>query len=571
MRWAWATVLATAALSASAAEPRIEIEGATSELQENIRASLPLARETCDSPEWRVRRVFKGSDKAIQRAARALGYYQASVEKDLKFDDGCWHARFRVDPGPPVIIEKADIRILGDGADDPELLEAARSEQVQTGKRLHHGRYKDLKASIEGRAAERGYFDGRFVQSEILVRPEASTADILIRYDSGERYRFGEIRLKQDAFAERFLERFVDVKSGDPYDSNALAALYRSLADSGYFTTVEVRPQLQEATDRRVPLEVRLVPRKRIAYRLGIGVATDTGPRLSASFENRRMNRLGHQFKAETRLSPVDSTLGAEYTIPLFRPHATRLGLGANLERKETDTSLSKSAKVRARVLGDRGGWTENRRIEWVYERSTIADESSEVALLVPGIGWSRTVADNRLRPERGWRASLDVQGAYSALLSDLSFIQVNAKGKWIAPLGSGRFLTRAEIGATETSDFGRLPASYRFFAGGDQSVRGYAYESLGPEDADGDVVGGRYLATGSLEYEHPIKGSWGAAVFADAGNALNGLTGDLKASVGAGLRWQSPVGPIRVDLAFPVSDSEADLVRLHFSMGPEL
>jgi translocation and assembly module TamA len=180
-------------------------------------------------------------------------------------------------------------------------------------------------------------------------------------------------------------------------------------------------------------------------------------------------------------------------------------------------------------------------------------------------------VADNRLRPKRGWRASLDVQGAYSALLSDLSFIRIRAEGKWIASPGPGRFLTRTELGATETDDFGRLPAAYRFFAGGDQSVRGYAYESLGPENADGEVIGGRYLATGSLEYEHPVKGNWSAAIFADAGNALNGLTGDVKTSLGVGVRWQSPVGPLRLDLAFPVRDSDADLVRLHFSMGPEL
>jgi translocation and assembly module TamA len=559
------------ALAAAAAEPKIEIEGADGALAKNIRAGLSLTRETCDSPQWRVRRVFRDADPEIERAARALGYYHVSIEKDLERTEECWRARFRIDPGEPVIIRRVDVRVSGEAGDDPAFANIAEGTEVRPGARLHHGRYKSLKGRIEELAAERGYFDGRFTESRIRVRPEVNEADIRLHYDSGGRYRFGEVRLKQDAFAERFLERFVNIASGDPYSAQALAALHRSLADSGYFTSAEVRPRLEEARDRSVPVDVRLEPRKRLAYRFGIGVATDTGPRLSAAFENRRINRLGHQFKAETRLAPVDSTLGAEYTIPLFGEHYTRLGLGANLERKDTDSALSESAKLRARLLGTRAGWTESPRVEWVFERSTIADETSEVSLLVPGVRWSRTEADNRLRPKRGWRASLDVQGAYRALLSDLSFVQVHAQGKWIASLGPGRFLTRAELGATETDDFGRLPVSYRFFAGGDQSVRGYVYESLGPKDADGNVVGGRYLATGSLEYEHPVRGQWSAAVFADAGNALNGLTGDLKASVGAGVRWQSPVGPLRLDLAFPVADTDADLVRLHFSMGPEL
>ncbi|MDF1529045.1 MAG: BamA/TamA family outer membrane protein, partial [Sedimenticola sp.] len=163
-----------------------------------------------------------------------------------------------------------------------------------------------------------------------------------------------------------------------------------------------------------------------------------------------------------------------------------------------------------------------------------------------------------------------ELKGAEEALFSDVRFFQLQAAAKWIYPLGAGRLLIRGDTGLTLTEDFEKLPASYRFFAGGDQSVRGYGYQALGPKNTDGTVVGGRYLLSGSVEYEYPIKDDWSAALFVDAGNAVDGWNEELKRSAGVGLRWRSPVGPIRLDLAIPEDTSE-DSFRIHFSMGADL
>ncbi|HAI23845.1 MAG TPA: outer membrane protein assembly factor, partial [Alcanivorax sp.] len=119
-------------------------------------------------------------------------------------------------------------------------------------------------------------------------------------------------------------------------------------------------------------------------------------------------------------------------------------------------------------------------------------------------------------------------------------------------------------------SDVTELPASIRFFAGGDASVRGFAYESLGPLDNDGEVIGGRHLLVGSLEYDHPISEQWSLAVFTDAGNAFNNFDDyEIRHSAGFGVRWRSPLGPIRVDFARGIEEGRE--WRLHLSMGPDL
>ncbi len=554
-----------------AAQPSIHIEGADAALTANLQAGLSLSGESCTSPQWRVRQLFERADGELEQAARALGYYEIKIHKELKVGDACWEARFQVEPGPPVLIDQVDLRVSGAADQDPQFRAITRSPGLAPGNRLNHGRYDALKRRIEDLALERGYLDGHFTLAELRVDPAKRRAEVELHYDSGARYRIGTVKLVQDSYDKRILKRFVTVKPGDPYDSKALIALQRSLSGSGYFASVDVRPDLRRNPQRQVPVEVRLQAPKRLAYRFGIGAATDTGPRLSAGFEDRRINALGHRFKTALQLSKTNSSLGAEYSFPVDGPHVDQLGLGLKVAHTDTDTSKSDSLSLQARLTGQRAGWTVNRHIEWISDQSTIAGKTQAVTLLVPGIGWSRTEADDPVYPSHGWRLSLDLRAATSAVLSDASLLQAHGQAKWIGSVGKGRVIARTELGATESADFTRLPASFRFFAGGDQSVRGYAYQALGPKDAEGNVVGGRYLAVGSLEYEHPVVGDWSAAGFVDVGNAFDGAQDRPKCSVGIGARWRSPVGPLRIDLAFPVADPQADLVRLHFSMGPDL
>jgi translocation and assembly module TamA len=191
-------------------------------------------------------------------------------------------------------------------------------------------------------------------------------------------------------------------------------------------------------------------------------------------------------------------------------------------------------------------------------------------ALLIPAASYAHVRADNRLLTRRGYSLQFDLRGAVEQLLSDMSFTQAGLKAKLIQPVfRRDRLIARAQAGSTWTDSFDELPATLRYFAGGDQSVRGYGFEELGPRDASGEVIGGKHLLFGSLEYEHRVRGDWGVAVFYDTGNAFNSVHDGLESGAGIGLRWRSPVGMVRVDLASAISADNG--LRLHFTLGPDL
>ena len=173
--------------------------------------------------------------------------------------------------------------------------------------------------------------------------------------------------------------------------------------------------------------------------------------------------------------------------------------------------------------------------------------------------------------PSHGWSVQFDLQGAKEGVISDFDFVRLNTTVKGLYTLAERhRFLARAQGGGIASNSFARVPPSLRFFAGGDQSVRGYAYRTLSPVDETGDTIGARFLATGTLEYQYEFRPGWRAATFVDHGNAVDSWQDPLKTSLGLGIRWVSPVGPIRLDLARSISDSDEGF-RLHFSMGPDL
>jgi translocation and assembly module TamA len=182
-------------------------------------------------------------------------------------------------------------------------------------------------------------------------------------------------------------------------------------------------------------------------------------------------------------------------------------------------------------------------------------------------------VADDPINTRNGHRLKLVVRGTARNVLSETSYLSGEASAKWIKTLGAGnRFITRADLGATWAAHIEDVPASRRFFAGGDNSIRGFGLDALGPRDPDtGSVVGGRYLAVGSLEYERRVQGPWSAAVFTDFGNAFDpGFDADWEQSVGAGVRFATPIGPVRLDLAYALTKDPAGF-RLHFGLGPDL
>jgi translocation and assembly module TamA len=573
--WRLAAIVLAAITSIGLPSPgaaKMNITGLEAPLETNVRLLTALAAADCDSARWRVERLYRNADTEIRNALQALGYYSPTVQKSFRWDDDCWVADFAIDPGKPVRYGRVAITIEGPAETDPVFLSRLAAERPEVGDILDHGEYTRFKNSLVSAAEHAGYFDADFSRSEVSVDASTRQADLEIRFDAGSKYRFGEVVFTDGILRPQLLAGYTDIEAGQPYSAKAINELYAALSGSTYFGSVSIATEPLDTATKTVPVNVRMTPANRRIWSVGGGYTTDTGPHGKLGFANRRINQRGHQLEARLFGSTVRSELNATYRWPKKDPRREWFNIAGGIQSEDTDTSAHDTYKLGVMRSKNRGAkWLETRYADLAYEDFEVADQRSTSRLFILGTSYEIARGEVLSRVLDGYRLSLDLRGASESLGSDTSFLQFRAGGKWIHSFNPRtRVLARANVGATAKQALTELPASVRFFAGGDRSVRGYDFETLGPVNDDGEVIGGSHLVTASLEFDRAFGKSWAFAVFADTGSAFNASDIELSSGVGIGLRWYSPVGPIRVDFAHPL-DNPDESFRLHISLGPDL
>lgn len=557
--------------AAFAATPEVRVQGGTSEQQDNIITHLMRADMSCERDPWQERLLLRDARRKTEQALQALGHYHARIEVAIVPDDDCWILEIRINPGDPVRLRNIRVSVEGPAGQDPAFRDLLDSSPLRQGDALRHDLYDSFRIRLTRLAEERGYFSSKLQERRIDIDLTEQAADISLHLQSGPRYRYGRITFSQHLLTNHAMARFVTFAEGEPFDNNDLLDLRQSLAQSGYFREIHIDTVPDAPAPGQVQIEIDTTPRARYGFLMGAGFATDTGPRIRLGLENRYVNRHGHRSDAEVEVSDLRQGVGINYEIPRNDPARQRINLGTSYQRERTSTSLSERYRSGIAYLWQMdNGWLATTDLEYEREYFTIAGQRDRTDLLLPGYELSRTTSNDPVLPVRGWRLSGKIRAAHESLISTISMVQVHVTAKGILPLAGGRILARTELGMTSADELTQLPTSVRFFAGGDNSVRGFGYRSLGTKNEDGKVVGGRHIMVGSLEYDHVIVGRWHAAIFADSGNAYDTLnTFEPRTGLGVGIRWISPIGPIRFDMAAPV-DSRRDF-RLHISMGPDL
>jgi len=550
---------------------RVEIQ-APGELARTLRQGLNLVRLQNDagiSPE-RLKRLLEEAVREAQEAAATEGYFSARVSTRIDEATQPRTVHLAVEPGSRTLVTAVEIRFRGPAAEDPEAREAL--ERVRAGWRLRRAQafrqadWEEAKRVAVRELARWRYAAAAIGESQALVDPKARSAALSVEIASGPPFRFGPLRVSGNRrYPDALIENLSPVRPGEPYDRDKLLLYQRRLLETGYFASVQMDIDAQPHEAEAATLRVAVLEAPSQNVETGIGYTTDAGPRFELRYGNQDVRDSALRFKSALALDEKVQNLqlnldlpprpGARWNSLFARARQTDIqnettrelaaGLAHNFGREAEPSALIVSGHLEEQSLA--GAPTDNRQALYFGYRHTF----------------SRT--DDFVAPRSGYLGSFELGGAPPEL-STRQFLRAVASASLFFPLGRANdLLLRAHAGSVIAQARTGIPTSFLFRTGGDQTVRGYPFESLGVRQGEA-VVGGRRLFVASAELIHWVRENWGVAAFVDAGNAWDkGVEFNAAVGAGIGARFRTPIGPIRADLAY---GEEVGSFRLHFSVG---
>ncbi len=599
-RWhgrAWLAAMCMAAALPASANIDVEIHGVEEQLRANVLAYLSFERykKRTDLSADTVERLHNRVEREVQSALKPFGYYEPKVESDVKdLGHGDWRVVIDINPGQPVLVEKIDVRVVGPGSTDPLFGRITTNHPLHPGDRLSHASYEAIKSDLQRTAATYGYMDAKLTRNELVVDPKGHTADITLEMQTGERYRFGATTIEQSSVRDSLVRRYLRYKEGDYFDLTQILRTQFALDDAQYFANLEVLPKEANRQTHTVPVDIHADKSRRHRYSVGAGYATDTGARGTLTWENRRVNTLGHRFSLTVEASQIERyLLQARYIIPIGDPAVENLTFQSTVQQLQLADITTRTQSIGPAVTKVADNW----QYVWFANAIRTTDDDPfgqgvTERMLVPGIDIASVPKGYLGEPIFQHPFFAEIRGSQAAIGSNANFLQLHLQAERVFRIADKwHLLLRDELGATAVSHFDKLPAIMRFFAGGDNSVRGFAFDELSPVDvvcargSNGSTIvsgtntcarqlgtvkdGGKNLITGTVEIIRDLPHNFGVATFFDYGNAFNRFGDPLEYAAGVGFRVRLPVVTLGVDVAEPLSRSAGP--RLHINFSPKL
>ncbi|UNK48359.1 autotransporter assembly complex protein TamA [Lysobacter sp. S4-A87] len=580
--------IATAGTAQAAKVTAVDIRGLDEAETLNVHGALSLVQAIGkDLSGRRLGYLVREADDETREALEPFGYYSPKIEVTREGSGDNTRVIVTVTLDEPVRVRRADIAIIGEGSEDRYLKEDLAAFKPQTGDVFDHSQYEASKTKITRRLAERGYFDADFSSRRVEVTRAQHAADIDLVWTSGGRYDMGPITFVQTPhriIRDSLLDNLVYWEQGSYYHQGKLDRFRESLARLDYFSSIEIEPDPDKAVDNEVPVLVTLTPAKRTVYTAGVSYGTDTGAGVRLGMERRYVNDRGHKALGQIDWAEERKTATVQYRIPAFAWLDGWYTFSAQYYDEQSDYIDTRKVEL----VASRSGQVSRRlnavasihalRERWAYVSDDDGDDTTPVqyrnaTFLYPSLRADYIDADDRIFPRKGIGITVEVRGGVEGVGSDANFLQTWGVGRWYHGMGaSNRLIVRAEAGGTFTNALVDMPPSLRFFAGGDRSIRGYAFREVGPSTIGSDgkkyALGAKNVLTGSVEFEHYFNDTWGAAGFVDAGDAFDD-TPDIHTGVGFGARWKSPVGPVRFDIAHGLNDPDSDY-EIYLNIGAD-
>lgn len=519
---------------------------------------------------------------------KPLGYYQPQINLDSKREKEQLKIELDIVQGPRVTLNDIDIQLSGEAQQDPKFIDYLANQPLKPGMPLLHSEYETLKGELISLALERGYFDSQWQHHAIKISQQHNSASLVLHLDTGIRYHFGSINVIEpeqpgQSDTQPLVLSMATFTPGDPFEANKLAEYNLALSSSQYFSRIQILPRQKEHVKKgdpnnghRLPIDVTIIKKPENSVELGGGVSTDVGIRGKIKWEKPWLNSYGHSISAEMDLSAKKQTVSTTYKIPIEDPINNYASVVAGWQRLNIEDTDSRklTLQLQRHWLLD-SEWQRTAFIKFEREDYRQGRGPKEVKdLVIPGVSYGRTRSRGGLNVHWGDRQLITMELSHNSWASDADLTKLHFQTRWLRTFDdTHRLVFKADLGAMVIDSILDAPPTMRFFTGGDDNLRGFALGTVSPVDENGDDTGGKYLATSSLDYSYPILDKWRLATFVDVGTATNDFSEEWNADIGFGVRWQTPVGPLRVDLAFPVAHEKDDVdqVRLSFSIGPEL
>lgn len=552
----------------------------------DITLQVPLAQrklleEHLDLYRWRasermnkeqLQRLVRLAPEQIRTFLLTAGFYSPRIEATMELVDNRWLVNLVVDPGQAVRVSSFVLQVTGpfnDAAtDNRERLDKMRTDwSLRPDAVFRHDDWESAKRNALKMLLLNGYPTATIADSRATVNQESMGVELQLTLDSGPLFTFGAMEIQGlERYPASIVERMSSIVKGEPYSQSRLLELQSRLQDSPNFSSVEVNADIDPSHPTDVPVRVKVIeyPSQKLGF--GIGMSTDTGVRGQIDYRDLDYLDRAWQLGGTLKLDQKRQSLSNDLLFPLSEQRS-RDSINTLLEH--TDIEGEETQKL---VLGAKRTFI-HEKIETAYglryflERQFIAGApSAHSAALSPSFAWTLREVDHILYPTHGYVINIQADTAARALLSDRDFLRGYSRAVYFYSFGKSDQLTlRGELGAVSASSSEGIPSDFLFRTGGDQTVRGYAYQSLGVRKGSA-VVGGSFLAVASAEYVHWLTPRWGAGIFIDRGNAAD--TWDFLIPVygyGVGARWKSPVGPLNLDIAYGEAVRQ---MRIHFSVG---
>lgn len=550
----------------------VQIEGAGA-LTELMETHLEIRRHTDNDdislPE--LQRLVDITPDQIRQLLATEGYFSPSIQRSLEQVNDQWIARFVVTPGPLTFVERVTIRFRGhiesEARDERRMNLMRRNWELPAGRPFRQEDWSGAKNALLAELLVRNYPAANIATSQARIDPERQTAELLVDVDSGPLFTFGDLQIEGlERYSRAVIDALNPIHPGEAFSQEKLNELQARLQDTGYFRSVFATIEADAARPNQVPVQVTVNEFERKRLSLGIGFSTDGGPRVQARWLDRNFQQRDWRLESDLLIDRNTRAVGSELFFQPLEVGWTP-SVGVNFERRELTGEVTDRLRTTARLSRILTRSEQSWSLNYYSDQQRIGDvlRNNRQALLL-NWGYKRRRVDHPLMPRRGHVTSVEVGVGPQGFINEATIVRVLGQTNWFIPLGSRwTGVLRGQVGQVSGAGREAVPSDLLFRTGGDQTVRGYAFNTLGVQES-GAIVGGTVLGVASAEVIYHLTPNWGLAVFTDAGDAADSW-GSFRVQQGSGIgaRWRSPVGPVNLDIAHA---HESGKLRLHFSIG---